>query len=60
MNKATYYRKNVYGNTLMYPVNEVAVTLCQIHKSKTASEYLIALSKYIGIEWVEVLESSTL
>ena len=53
---AKYYRRNVYGNILLYPANEVAATLVSLSGKQTISPFLQKATRNLGYEWVEVLE----
>lgn len=56
-----YYRKNVYGNTLRYLVDDEAENALEVESikrligQKTISEQQMELFKNIGIEFEEVI-----
>ena len=49
--------KTVYGNTLIYPVNDPAKALATIAGTKTLSAAALSAAKDIGLEVVEVFTS---
>lgn len=46
--------KSVFGNTLIYPVNEAAQVLASIAGTKTLSRQNLEYAKHLGLEVVEV------
>jgi copper chaperone CopZ len=48
--------KNVYGNELIYPVNDVAVNFARIAGTKTLTREVIAHIKALGVK-VEVVQA---
>jgi hypothetical protein len=46
--------RTVYGNTLIYPVNDAAHALAKIAGTKTLSPNVILLAKEIGCQVVEI------
>ena len=40
--------RNVYGNELVYPINETAKRFCQLTKSKTLNRSTIDIIKSMG------------
>lgn len=46
---AVFKTKNVYGNDLIYPANELAQTLTELTGKKTLSQYDLDLIKKAGI-----------
>ncbi len=52
-----YYKKNVYGNSLYYVKNiEIRKAVSRITGKATIDRYNIDDFKYLGIEFVEVIE----
>lgn len=53
--EATYYEKDVYGNTLRYPVNTIAKTIADLSGKKTLTPREMKLAETgLGIVWVKV------
>lgn len=49
--------RNVYGNELVYPINETAKRFCQLTKSKTLNRSTIDIIKSMGYS-IKVQERS--
>ena len=49
--------RNVYGNELVYPINETAKSFCQLTKSKTLNSSTIDIIKSMGYS-IKVQERS--
>jgi len=48
MKEAIFQIKNVYGNDLIYPVNELAVRLTTLTGKKTVSNWDLDQLRFIG------------
>ena len=49
--------RNVYGNELVYPINEIAKSFCQLTNSKTLNRSTIDIIKSMGYS-IKVQERS--
>ena len=49
--------RNVYGNELVYPINEIAKSFCQLTNSKTLNRSTIYIIKSMGYS-IKVQERS--
>ena len=49
-NKLEVYYKNVWGNDLCYPANNIAKNICKFTGAKTLSDYAISIAKDMGYE----------
>lgn len=51
-----FYRENVYGNELLYPVDQ-AVAIEMLTGKKTLTQRTILAFGYLGFRFVEILKS---
>ena len=51
-----YYTKNVYGNELIYPANEVAMLFCRLTNTKTLSNHALYIAEQLGFKITRVLK----
>lgn len=56
--KIRYYQKNIYGQMFKYPIDH-KVSLFHLTKTVTLQDRQIDALKELGVEFEEVLESST-
>ncbi len=49
-NELKVYYKNVWGNDLCYPANNIAKNICKFTGAKTLSDYAISIAKDMGYE----------
>ena len=47
-NKLEVYYKNVWGNDLCYPVNDIAKNICKLTGAKTLSDHALSIAKDMG------------
>lgn len=50
MKKLQYRIKQVYGNDMMYPANDIAETIVKLTGKKTLDETALKLSSQLGFE----------
>lgn len=54
MNQILVQHKNVYGNIVLYPMNDNAKLLAEIAGTKTLTNHTLALAERMGFEIVEL------
>ena len=47
-NELEVYYKNVWGNDLCYPANDIAKSICKFTGAKTLSDHAISIAKDMG------------
>ena len=52
--EATYYRRDVYGQELLYPVSSLARMACELAGTKTITAAMMATLKRHGLDVIEV------